>query len=97
MENKIVNLPFPIQIALLSFLIGTLLFISYFLFPKWENIIFVGILYVLAALFINIIILVNLIIDFITAPSQRKNIAFQMVVVLLNVPIAITYFSIIIY
>lgn len=56
MENKILKLSFPIQIAILSFLIGTLLFISYFIFPKWDNIIFIGILYVIAALFINIIL-----------------------------------------
>jgi len=97
MENKILKLPFSIQIAILSFLIGTLLFISYFIFPKWDNIIFIGILYVIAALFINIIVVINLFINFITEPFQRKNIAIQTAIVLVNVPIAFAYFSIILY
>ena len=97
MEKDFLKLPFSIQIAILSFLIGTLLFISYFIFPKWDNIIFIGILYVLAALFFNIIVLINLCVNFITEPFQRKNIALQMVIVLTNIPIALFYFSIIIY
>ncbi|MQP25713.1 hypothetical protein GFJ94_11630 [Flavobacterium sp. LMO8] len=96
MENKILMLPFPIQVALLSFLIGTILFLSYFIFPKWDNIIYIGILYVIAALFTNIIVAINLFINFITEPSQRKKIAIQTAIVLANVPIAFVYFSIII-
>jgi|688.fasta_scaffold1263871_1 hypothetical protein len=97
MENKILKLPFSSQIAVLSFLIGTLLFISYFIFPKSDNIIFIGITYILIALIINIMLIINLSIIFITEPSQRKNIAIQTVIVLANIPIAIAYFSIIIY
>lgn len=97
MKNKILKLPFPIQIAILSFLFGTILFISYFIFPKWNNILFVGILYVLAALFVNIIVVINLFINFITEPSQRKSIAIQTAIVVTNIPISLTYFSIIIY
>lgn len=97
MEKDFLKLPFSIQIALLSFLIGTLLFASYFMFPKWDNIIFVGIFYVLAAIFFNLIVLINLFVNFITEPFQRKNIALQIVIVLTNIPIALIYFSIIIY
>lgn len=97
MENKILKLHFSSQIAVLSFLIGTSLFISYFIFPKSDNIIFIGITYVLIALIINIMVIINLSITFISEPNQRKNIAIQTAIVLANIPIAITYFSIIIY
>jgi hypothetical protein len=97
MENKILKLPFSSQIAVLSFLIGTLLFISYFIFSKSDNIIFIGITYILIALIINIMLIINLSIIFITEPFQRKNIALQIAIVLANIPIAFTYFSIIIY
>lgn len=97
MEHKILKLPFPIQIAILSFLIGTLLFISYFIFPKWDNIIFIGILYVLAAIFFNIIVIINLFINFITEPSQRKSIALQTLIVVANIPISLIYFITIIH
>ena len=97
MENYFLKLSFSIQIAIISFIVGTLLFMCYFIFPKWDNIIFIGIAYVLAALFFNIIVLINLIVNFITEPFQRKNIALQIAIVLANIPIAFTYFSIIIY
>lgn len=97
MEKDFLKLPFSIQIALLSFLIGTLLFACYFIFPKWDNIIFVGILYVIATIIFNLIVLINLLINFFTAPFQRKNCAIEIVIVLANIPIAFIYFSIIIY
>lgn len=97
MEKYILKLPFPIQIALFSFLIGTLLFICYFLFPKWDNLLFVGLLYVLTAIFFNTILIINLFINFFAEQAQRKNIAIQIGIVLANIPIAIIYFSIIIY
>lgn len=97
MEKDFLKLPFSIQIAILSFFIGTLLFACYFIFPKWDNIIFVGILYVIAAIIFNLIVLINLLIIFCTAPFQRKNCAIEIVIVLANIPIAFIYFSIIIY
>jgi hypothetical protein len=97
METTFLKLPFSIQTAIISFLIGTLLFVSYFIFPKWDNIIFIGLLYVLAAIFFNMIVFINLLINFITEPSERKSILIQTAIVLTNIPIAFIYFTTIVH
>ena len=97
MEKETIKLPYSIQIALLSFLIGTLLFLSYFIFPNWNSLLFIGLFYVIVAFIFNTIVIINLVIQFFSVNSNKKSITKQAVIVFANIPIALTYYSIIIY
>ena len=97
METYFLNLPISTKIAFISFTIGTLLFGTYFLIPRSENLLFIGLFYTLIAIFVNGIMFLKLIYDWITNPTKRYSIEKQGLVLLANIPIAILYFFIIFY
>lgn len=82
-------------VALLSFLIGSILLILYIYF-KSQQLITIGIYYIIIAFWINIILLVVLIIASIINSFHRKNLLKTCGIVLLNIPIAILYFYLLI-
>lgn len=83
------------KIAAISFIIGTLLLIAHLIFKSAFIILLIGLFYVYLAVFINLIVLLFLIISLITNPKNRKSTIIKILIVLLNVPIAVAYFLII--
>ena len=74
-----------------SFVLGTLLLIS-FLLTKSETVLIVGFYYVLAAAVINMIIFFHELIFFISNIPDNKAHGNSAVLILLNIPISIIYF-----
>lgn len=97
METCFLNLPISTKISFISFTIGTVLFGTYFLLPRSDNLIFIGLFYTLIAITTNGIIFLKLIYNWITNPTNRYSIEKQGLVLLANIPIAILYFFIIFY
>lgn len=95
METYFLNLPISTKIAFISFTIGTLLFGTYFLIPRSNNLIIIGLSYTLIAITTNGIIFLKLIYNWITDPTNRFSIEKQGLVLLANIPIAILYLFII--
>lgn len=85
---------FSTQLALGSFVIGTLLLCIHLAVPDEEIILIIGFLYVLFAGFINGIVFLNLLFHFTLNPFQRENLAIKMLLLLSNIPIAFLYFFI---
>jgi hypothetical protein len=94
--KKFIQLPFSTKMALVSFVIGTVLFASYFIFRNSEELIYIGLCSILLAIFCNGIMLFWLIHTFITEPEERKDAAIQILVLLANIPIAVLYAFVII-
>lgn len=86
---------FSTQFAVASFVIGTALFASYYIFPNKDGILILGLFYTLFAVFFNIMILINLIFQWLTNILERENIAIKILIVLANIPIALIYFLVI--
>jgi hypothetical protein len=82
------------QIAITSFLIGTILFLLNQLFPKIDELFIIGVFYVLLALFVNGVVVVNLIHHFIFFQNHREYFGVKILLVLANLPIAAGYFYI---
>jgi hypothetical protein len=86
---------FSTYLALLSFSIGTILFILHLIFPYEDGIIILGFFYVLFAILINSLSLLNLCYLFITKPENRETNAIRILILLANIPIALLYFYIV--
>lgn len=83
-------------IALLSFVIGTILFSSFLYFGESKIPIMIGIKFIIVAILINtILFLANLIIALFNSENRFEYLK-TCGVILLNIPIAILYFRIII-
>lgn len=82
------------QIAIASFGIGTLLFLLHQLFPKEEIIFVSGFFFVLIALFVNGVVLLNLIHHFIFFSNHREYFGIKILLVMANLPIAALFFYI---
>jgi hypothetical protein len=92
--KNINQIPFTTLFAFGSFAIGTTFFLSYMKFQT-ENILVFGFLYVLAAVFFNLIILINLINQLLTIRGERANTFIRILIVISNIPIALIYLIII--
>ena len=86
---------FSTYLALLSFSMGTLLFVLHLIFPTEDGILILGFFYVLFAILINSLSLLHLCYLFITEPEDRKTNAFRILILLANIPIALLYFYIV--
>lgn len=86
--NKI---SFSTLFAMGSFLIGTLLFLSFQL-TKNESLIIIGLCYVLLAILFNSILLLHLLYEF-AFKSKKEETAIKILIVLSNIPIAYLYFT----
>ncbi len=90
------SISFSTYLALGSFAIGTLLLVLFKLFPREEYILFIGFFYVLFAILLNSLVLLNLFYQFIIQKTERETIAIRILILLANIPIAIQYFFIVI-
>ena len=84
------DLPFSTQLAIFSFGIGTLLFLTHFIFPNYFPILVFGYIYLLIAIVINIITFLYLIYQF-TKEQDTEDIIIRILILLSNIPIAFLY------
>ena len=84
------DLPFSTQLAIFSFGIGTLLFLTHFIFPNYFPILVFGYIYLLIAIVINIITFLYLIYQF-TKKQDTEDIIIRILILLSNIPIAFLY------
>ena len=84
------DLPFSTQLAIFSFGIGTLLFLTHFIFPNYFPILVFGYIYLLIAIVINIITFLYLIYQF-TKKLDTEDIIIRILILLSNIPIAFLY------
>lgn len=89
-----VNGKLSTQIAITSFVIGTIIFLLNQLFPKIDELFIIGIFYVSIALFVNGVVVLNLIHHFIFFQNHREYFGVKILLVLANLPIAAGYFYI---
>lgn len=85
---------FTTYLAIGSFGVGTVLFLSYLAYPN-PTLIYIGICYVLCALLVNTIAFISLIIELLVHLNNRENIIIRMLILLANLPIAFLYLNII--
>ncbi len=78
-------------LAVGSFFIGTLLFVAYQILPNEFNVITIGIYFLLFAIPVNSIVLLNLAYHFILLPNYREELAIKMLIILANIPVVILY------
>lgn len=84
------------SIAIISFIIGTILFVIQLLSNTESKVIFIGFIFLLMAIFINIISLTILIFFVLGSTKYKTSYLKAIGVVLLNIPIALLYFNILI-
>lgn len=84
------------NVALVSFIIGTLILLAFYLS---ENTVFalIGLFYLFLAFVINLIFLVGLIMKLVTKESDRKKTWIAILILLTNIPIVILYYNIATY
>ena len=81
-------------IAILSFVIGTILFALYQFFTGWEALLYTGIIFVICAIILNSISLFTMLLLMIFHPKERLLIIQTCGIILLNIPVVILYFYI---
>lgn len=86
---------FSNELALGSFIIGTLLLLLFKYSTHGGLILLIGFYYVLFSIIINSIMLLYLIFLSIILPDKRKNLALKITFLLCNIPFAILYYNII--
>jgi|GEM_PF-4510952 len=97
MEKDFLKLPFSTKMAILSFLLGTILFIGYFVAEDKLIFLIIGFMFVIIALISNLLMLIILLFDWIENPSEKKEISKKILILIANIPITIIYLAIIIY
>jgi len=80
------------DLAILTFGIGTALFILFQIQNQDFMILLLGISFVFFACIINAMMLINLLYHFIILPFQREYIAVKILILLSNIPIAFIYY-----
>ena len=86
---------FSTYLALTSFGIGTLFLVAYLQFPNVEQIVLFGLLYVILAILLNGIALINLIYQLIINRYERETVVIRIIILLANIPIALLYLNIV--
>ena len=84
------------SITIISFIIGTILFALQLYFNKSDALIYPGIIFILIATIINVISLIALVFSLLANTNYKLELLKTCGIVLLNIPIAILYFYIII-
>ncbi len=94
--NHFNYLSFSTKIAVYSFGIGTSIFLLHLIAPEEEDILIIGLLFVIAATLFNSIIFLNLIYTLITDFENREHTVIQILILLANIPIAALYFFLVV-
>ena len=79
------------QLAAGSFFIGTIIFALFHALPNYHNIVLIGICFLLLAILLNGIVLLNLLYLFVTLPNLREELTIKMLILLANIPIVVLY------
>jgi hypothetical protein len=95
MEKDFLKLPFSTKLAIVSFLLGTTLFIGYFVADDKLIFLILGFMFVIIALISNLLMLIILLFDWIENPNEKKQISRKVLILIANIPIAIIYLAII--
>lgn len=85
---------FSTQLAIGSFIIGTILLIMHLLFPN-GNLLFVGFLYVIIAILVNLLMLLQLLYLLLTQKNHQDYFTTKILILLANIPIAFVYLRIV--
>jgi hypothetical protein len=85
---------FSTQLAIASFILGTLLLILHLLFPN-GRLLEIGLIYVALAFLLNLIMLIYLIILYFTQKNHQEYFTIKILILLANIPIAFVYIKII--
>ena len=83
-------------VASISFIIGTLLLVLFLFFKQEESLIMLGFYYVIGAFIINTFVLLSLLTRLILNSENRIELLKAIGIILINIPIAIGYFFIVI-
>ena len=97
MEKDFLKLPLAIQMAIVSFGIGTILFASFFFLIDKMQMVVIGYNFVIICFIVNSLMLLKLIYDWFRNPLKKKIILKQVIILLVNIPIAYAYFLILYY
>jgi len=97
MMQSLKNPSFSTWIAYGSFCIGTLFFGSHYLFPTSFDLFLYGFYYVIFALIVNLLLLFYLFSRWFEFPEQQKETKNEILILISNIPIAFTYFFILIF
>lgn len=84
-----------VQFATVTFIIGTLLFLLYLIFPKAHGIIIAGFYFVIIAILSNGLLFLILLVELILNTNNRKKNILKILILLANIPISILYFMIV--
>ncbi|MBP0903663.1 hypothetical protein ACFSKN_03670 [Mariniflexile gromovii] len=84
-------------IAASSFIIGTILFALQLFFRHSYMLVYPGIIFIIVAVILNTIALLGLLFYLVAKPKEKLEIIKTCGMVLLNIPIAIAYFIILIH
>ncbi len=87
----------PIWLFGISFLGGTILLATYLMNPKSENYISIGLSYLILSFLVNSIVFIGLAIASFIYKQYQTIILARATLLLVNVPVAIIYFFIVIY
>lgn len=79
------------KIAFWSFVIGTLFLITSYIFPNNEDVIIGGLIYILIAFLFNALVAFVLLVYFLISTNERGYYGFQLLLIMINIPIAILY------
>lgn len=93
--NLFNSLSYSTKIALYSFGIGTAIFLLHLIAPS-QNVLLLGLFFVLFALLFNGIVFLNLIYTLITDSENREQTVIQILILLANIPIAALYFFLVV-
>jgi fatty acid desaturase len=97
MEKDFLKLPFSTKMAIVSFILGTILFIGYFITDDKLLLLVLGFMFVIIALISNLLMLLILLFDWIEHPSEKKEISRKILLLIANIPITLIYLAIIMY
>ena len=99
METKLIHQePFEgrtsTELAIGCLSIGTIIFILYLTQTDSSYFLLMGFIFIILATPLNIIMLTHLLYHFFIMPQQRKYIGLKIMILLSNIPIALTYYTI---
>ena len=82
--------------AILSFCFGTLIFLIHYLMPQFSEVVIIGLCYVILAGVVNFIMLLILIGIAFIRMDAIEDIAKSILMLIVNIPIAVIYFMLVI-
>jgi hypothetical protein len=86
---------FSTYLAIGSFGIGTLLLILHFILPEYGFLYFIGYFYLIIAFLVNLLVFLNLLLQYFIKPKERKDLTIKMLIMLANLPIVLLYLYIV--